>query len=91
MKSIIVSDITLKSADAQALTFREKAALAKSLDELGVDKIELPMPGSAKEEAVVDSTIAASVANASVAIAVGMSEETLETAWNCVKIGRAHV
>ena len=85
MKSIIVSDITLKSADAQALTFREKAALAKSLDELGVDKIELPMPGSAKEEAVVDSTIAASVANASVAIAVGMSEETLETAWNCVK------
>ncbi|MBQ8624340.1 MAG: hypothetical protein IJ424_08275 [Oscillospiraceae bacterium] len=85
MKNITVSDITLKSLSAQSLTFREKAAIAKSLDSLGVDVIELPMPGSAKEEAVVDSTIAASVTNACVAIPVGMSEETLETAWSCVK------
>lgn len=85
MRNIAVSDITLKSAGAQALTFREKASLAKSLDGLGVDKIELPKPCGAKEEAVVDSTISASVANAAVAIAVGMSEESLEAAWSCVK------
>lgn len=85
MKNITVSDITLKSQSAQSLTFREKAAIAKSLDSLGVDVIELPMPGSAKEESVVDSTIAASVKNACVAIPVGMNEETLETAWSCVK------
>lgn len=85
MRNIAVSDITLKSSGAQALTFREKAALAKALDSLGVDKIELPMAGSAKEDAVVNSTIAASVSGASVAIPVGMSESTLDAAWNCVK------
>ncbi len=85
MKNIAVSDVTLKTLGAQSLTFREKALIAKSLDSLGADVIELPMPGASKEDTVVDSTIATSVTNACVAIPVGMNEESLENAWNCVK------
>lgn len=85
MKTVIVKDITLKSAQAAALTFREKAAVAKIIDSLGADAIELPMTSGSKEEAVVAQTIASSVQNASVCIPVGLDAESLETAWNCIK------
>lgn len=85
MKTIIVKDITLKSAQAAALTFREKAAVAKIIDSLGADAIELPMTSGSKEEAVVAQTIASSVVNASVCIPTGLDAEALENAWNCVK------
>ncbi len=85
MKTVSVYDITLKSAQASALTFREKAAVAKMMDSLGTDAIELPAPSGSREEAVVAQTIATSIKNASVCIPVGLDASSLENAWNCVK------
>ena len=43
MKKLIVTDVTLKEAEKlQKFTFREKLNICAMLDNLGVDKIELP-------------------------------------------------
>lgn len=83
MRKIEVIDSTLKTASK--LSFREKTEIAKSLDSLGVYAVELSACNGSKEEAVVNMTIAQSIKNAKVAIPVGMSEQSLESAWEAVK------
>ena len=87
MKKIIVSDITLKAVKEQELplTFRETLSIAESLDLSGVDSIELPALSGSKENEVICRTIANSVKNAKVKIVVGDSEESLSSAYECVK------
>jgi isopropylmalate/homocitrate/citramalate synthase len=46
MKTISISDITLREfvpSKDYSLSFREKLEIAKALDKLNVDKIELPL------------------------------------------------
>lgn len=88
MKKIAVSDITLKklSQDRQvALLFREKTAIAVCADSLGADAIELAPVQNAREDAIIYKTIAKNVRNAALAIPVGFSEESVNTAWECIK------
>ncbi len=87
MKKIIVSDITLKAVKEQelSLTFRETLSIAESLDLSGVDAIELPALSGSKENEVICRTIANSVKNAKVKIVAGDSEESITSAFECVK------
>lgn len=87
MKKIFVSDLTLKEVNEQdlSLTFREKLSIAEKLDASGVDAIELPALISSKENEVVCRTIAESIKNAVVKIAVGDTNESLNAAFECVK------
>ena len=87
MKKILVSDFTLRHAavSGSAMSFREKTSIAKCLDELGVDVIELAAIKSVKEDCIINRTIAAAVKHASVAVPAGFSEEEIDTAWECVK------
>ena len=87
MRSIYVSDVTLKAINDQNvnLTFREKLALAEKIDLLKVNAIELPSVIKSKENEVIYRTIAQSVKNATVKISVGNNVESLITAVNCVK------
>jgi len=88
MKKIAVSDITLKklSQDRQvALLFREKTAIAVCADSLGADAVELAPVQNAREDAIIYKTIAKNVRNAALAIPVGFSEESVNTAWECIK------
>ena len=87
MKKIYVSDYSLRQSvmNGAALSFREKTNIAKCLDELGVDAIELAANKSGKEDCIINRTIAASVKNAAVAIPVGFSAEETDVAWDCIK------
>ncbi|MBE5750603.1 MAG: hypothetical protein E7346_07045 [Clostridiales bacterium] len=87
MRKITVSDITLKAAEQQelSLTFRERLAIAEKLDASGVDYIELPLLSSSKEDKIVYKTIAKSIKNAIVKIPVGVDDNSLNNAYDCVK------
>ena len=87
MKKIFVSDYTLRqmTANGAAVSFREKNAIAKCLNELGVDAVELAAIKSAKEDCIINRTIAASVKNAMVCIPAGFSAAEIDAAWDCVK------
>lgn len=87
MKKIMVLDATLKTTIEQdlALAFREKLSIAQSLDAMGVNAIELPALTGCKEDEIIYRTIAESVKNATIKIAVGDNQLNIATAYNCVK------
>ncbi|MBQ2733323.1 MAG: hypothetical protein IJF74_04120 [Clostridia bacterium] len=88
MKSIYVSDITLKKLAEDrgvALLFREKTAIAACADAIGADAVELAPIKSLREDTIIYRTVAKNVQNAAVVIPAGFSEEDIANAWECVK------
>lgn len=88
MKKITVSDYTLKELckkDGSLLLFREKLSVALSISRYGADVIELPPVKKAKEDSVVYKTISESVKGSRVLIPVGITEESVKIAAECVK------
>ena len=87
MKKIIISDATLKTIEelSLSLTFREKLSVAEKLDACGVDAIELPSLIGSKENEIIYRTIASSVKNSAIKIPVGSTEESVKSAYDCVK------
>ncbi len=69
MKTVILSDVTLCLAEGS--TFREKLEIARLLDNLRVDVIELPAVGEQKQDALLVRTIASFVKHAALSVAVG--------------------
>ena len=88
MRTIKLSDITLRQA-AQSRTFsvsfKERIEIARSLDRLHVDTIELPVIQDAKADVLAGKTIASVVGSAALSAACGMTEESVEQAWESVK------
>lgn len=87
MKRIDVLDNTIRvltQDDANALAFREKLSIAKSLQAIGVNAIELPAVQCEKEDKIIYRTIAESV-QTTVAIPVEGSEESMACAYACVQ------
>ena len=87
MKKIIVTDFTLKSISAdkdRQLTFRDKTNIAKILDLIGADAIELPMVKNAKEDNIVNRTIASLIKNSTVKIPSGITTQSIDLAWDCI-------
>lgn len=84
MKKIIISDSTLKTA-SKGLSFREKTAVAKALDAMGVDTVELYTPAKSHEDAVVISTICSAVKNTAIAIPCSMNNDDIDHALECIK------
>ena len=89
MKTIQIADITLREVanqSAAALSFKERIELARSLDRLHVDRIELPPISDGQEaDVLTNKTIASVVASAAVMASVGMSEDSVTEAWESVK------
>ncbi|MFA5561081.1 MAG: alpha-isopropylmalate synthase regulatory domain-containing protein [Eubacteriales bacterium] len=88
MKKIFVSDFTLRQiaqSRGGALTFREKTNMARGLDSLGVDAIELAPLCGTKESVIINKTIASAVKNSAVCLSVGDSVEGIAEAWACLK------
>lgn len=88
MKTIQISDVTLRMAEASALSFKERVEIARTLDRLGVDAIELPVLRDGKAGALSNKTIASVVSSARLSAAVGMTEESVEETWESVKGAR---
>ncbi len=87
MKHIIISDATLKRSDADLrLTFKEKIELAKLLDKLGVDLIELDAIENARTDALLIKSIVSAVSGSRIAVPVALgSEESIERTWAALR------
>jgi len=89
MKTIYISDVTLREAGrAGTLSFKERVEIARSLDRLQVDAIELPPLGDAKSDALSNKTIASVVSSARVSAAAGLTAESVDAAWESIRGAR---
>lgn len=79
MKKILITDKTL-TALTSPLSFREKTEIAKQLDKLGVDVIELPPIKNDKADILLVKNIASVVEKTAVSVPVGYSKESVECA-----------
>ncbi len=80
MRHMIISDATMKQASEELrLSFKEKIELAKLLDKLGVDLIELDGIKEPRIDALLVKSIAAAVKNSRIAVPVELcSAESIE-------------
>ncbi len=89
MNKIRICDVTMQQ-DAKALTlsFREKIELAKLLDALGVDLIQLEGIDNSKTDALRIKSIAAAVKDSIVSVPVTLEPENIAQVWNAVKLAK---
>jgi len=88
MKTVYISDITLReiaNKRAAALSFKERVEIARTLDRLCVDTVELPVIKDEKADVLSNKTIAAVVKSATLSATTGLSEESVEMTWESVK------
>ena len=90
MRNIKIIDMTLREANALrdgALTFKEKLEIARCLDRLKVDAIELAPISGSKADALSNKTIA-SMVSAPVSAAVEVTAENVEETWESVRAAK---
>ena len=87
MKNIKIADMTLRY-EAQStefsLSFKEKTEIAKELDKLGVDVIELAPVTEKKADTLLVRTIASLVKNSTLACPVGETAESVQNTWSSI-------
>ena len=87
MKSMKVIDITLRESSLMresALTFKEKLEIARTLDRIRVDGIELPPIGTARADQLSNKTIA-SVVNRTLTATVDAVSDSVEETWESIR------
>ena len=90
MKTIKLIDMTLREVNALregALTFKEKLEIARGLDRLKVDGIELAPIDGGKADQLAGKTIAAMVSAALIA-AVDVASGNVEETWESVRAAK---
>ena len=87
MTQIVISDATMKQTNKDLrLTFKEKIELAKLLDRLGVDIIELDGIKNPRVDALQIKSIVSAVCDSRIAVPVELTnDENIEKTWNAVK------
>ena len=89
MKHMNISDITMKQPETSAsLSFKEKIELAKILDKLGVNVIELEGIHNSKVDALRIKSIASAVKESVVAVPVELSTENAQLVWNALSMAK---
>ncbi len=90
MKTIKIIDMTLSASASlrdAALSFKEKLEIARTLDRLKVDAIELPAIAGGKADVLANKTIAATV-SAALSAAVDIAAGNIEETWESVRTAR---
>ena len=90
MRTLKFIDMTLRQAGEQRgseLTFKEKLEIARSLDRLKADTIELAPISASKADQLANRTIASMVATR-ISAAVDISAGNIEETWESVKPAR---
>ena len=77
MKHIRIADTTLCGGN---YTFKEKIEMARQLEKLGVDVIELPAITEVRSDTLLVRTMASFVKNATLSVAAGITAESVELA-----------
>ncbi|MBE6534148.1 MAG: hypothetical protein E7678_04180 [Ruminococcaceae bacterium] len=91
MKQIFISDATMKqTAKDLHLTFKEKIELAKLLDKLGVDFIEINGIKDTRIDALQIKSIVSAVKTSRIAVPVELNNsDNIEKTWNALKDAKA--
>ena len=87
MKKITITDVTLRDNSSQrevALSFKEKIEIAKLLDNLCVDTVELSALSDIKTDTLLYRTISSLMKNSSVSCPAGMSVSDIDNAWEAI-------
>ncbi len=79
MKQIKISDVTLCDVKNN-LSFKQKLEIARKLDRLGVDAVELSEIGLSKADTLLVRTIASFVKNSMISVAATTSPESIDRA-----------
>ncbi len=79
MKRITVTDMTLAKG-AKSLTFKEKIEIARQLDRLNVDIIDMPEIENVATDSLLIRTASAFIKNSTVSVSTGMTVEQVATA-----------
>lgn len=79
MKQIVISETTL-CRDGSAYTFKEKIEIARQLERLKVDVVELPEVQNGKTDILLVRTISSFVKHAVLSVAAGMGADSLTQA-----------
>ncbi len=77
MKHIRIADTTLCQGN---YTFKEKIEIARQLEKLGVDVIELPAITEVRSDTLLVRTMASFVKNATLSVAAGVTAESVQLA-----------
>lgn len=83
MEKIIVTDKTLNGRIGASLLFREKTAIVKKLDLLGIDRIELPPIIKEREDKIVAKTLCLSIKNSVAVMPISLSKASVDSAVEC--------
>jgi 2-isopropylmalate synthase len=83
MKKLFISDISMRLG-GNSLSFKEKLEVAKRLDELKVDSIELAPSFDDKADFVLVRTIATFLKNSTLTCFAGKSLEEMDKAWDAM-------
>ena len=81
--NIKISDVTMKQGEL-SLTFREKIELAKLLDKLGADVIELEGIKQTKIDSLLIKSVAMAVRDSIVAVPVELNEESIAMTYHAL-------
>ncbi len=76
MKKIYIADTTL-CQNASTLSFKEKIEIARLLERLKVDCVELPTAGDTKADMLLLRTLASFVKQAALSVCVGLTAENI--------------
>ena len=90
MKTIKLIDMTLRESASTrdtALTFKQKLEMARLLDRLKVDVIELPPIAAGKADQLSNKTIAQTV-TAIVSAAVDINDKNIEEIWDSIRAAK---
>ena len=79
MKKVMLADTTL-CRENNSFGFKEKIEMARQLEKLNVDTIELPAIKSRKTDILLVRTIASFAKNSIISVAAGLSEESVDDA-----------
>ena len=79
MKTIVVADSTL-CREGSVFSFKEKIEIARQLERLGVDIIELPEIKSGKSDILLVKTVSSFVKKSVLSVGAGLTEESVKDA-----------
>ena len=91
MRTIRLTDRTLRDAAENrdtALTFREKLEMARSLDRLKVDRMELPPIGESKADQLFNKSVAAALTTPLCAV-VPVNDTRIAYIWDSIHTAKA--
>lgn len=84
MKHIGIADTTLTRTDSD-FTFKEKIEIARQLEKLGVNFIDLPMIEDEKTDALLVRTMTSLVKRATLSVQIGTTRKSIELAAAALK------